>query len=83
LYDRNSLNLAVQSYHHSLFSYNSAGDGSFYYRYPGNGIIESIRLEDGTLYSPLVKFLGGFTPGFTPGFTGEITVCQGGRRQIY
>lgn len=47
----------------------SEGDGSFYYRYPGNGTIEDIRLEDGSLYSPLEKFPGGFTPRFT----GEIT----------
>jgi iron complex outermembrane receptor protein len=47
----------------------SEGDGSFYYRYPGNGTIENIRLEDGSLYSPLEKFPGGFTPRFT----GEIT----------
>ena len=47
----------------------SEGDGSFYYRYPGNGTIENIRLEDGSLYSPLAKFPGGFTPRFT----GEIT----------
>jgi iron complex outermembrane receptor protein len=47
----------------------SEGDGSFYYRYPGNGTIEDIRLENGSLYSPLEKFPGGFTPRFT----GEIT----------
>ena len=47
----------------------SEGDGGFYYRYPGNGTIENIRLADGSLYSPLEKFPGGFTPRFT----GEIT----------
>jgi iron complex outermembrane receptor protein len=47
----------------------SEGDGSFYYRYPGNGTIEDIRLENGSLYSPLEKFPGGFTPRFT----GEVT----------
>ena len=47
----------------------SEGDGGFFYRYPGNGTIENIRLEDGSLYSPLEKFPGGFTPRFT----GEIT----------
>ncbi len=40
------------------------GDGSFYYRYPGNGTIEDIRLEDGTVWSPLEFFPGGFTPRF-------------------
>ncbi len=40
------------------------GDGSFYYRYPGNGTIEDIRLEDGSVWSPLEFFPGGFTPRF-------------------
>jgi iron complex outermembrane receptor protein len=47
----------------------SEGDGGFYYRYPGNGTIENIRQEDGSLYSPLEKFPGGFTPRFF----GDIT----------
>jgi iron complex outermembrane receptor protein len=47
----------------------SEGDGSFYHRYPGNGTIENLRTEDGSLYSPLQKFPGGFTPRFF----GEIT----------
>lgn len=42
----------------------SEADGSFYYRYPGNGTIEELRLEDGSIYSPLEKFPGGFTPRF-------------------
>jgi iron complex outermembrane recepter protein len=45
------------------------GDGSFYYRYPGNGTIQDLRQQDGSLYSPLEKFPGGFTPRFF----GEIT----------
>jgi iron complex outermembrane receptor protein len=47
----------------------SEGDGSFFYRYPGNGTIQDLRLEDGSLYSPLQKFPGGFTPRFF----GDIT----------
>ncbi len=47
----------------------SKGDGSFFYRYPGNGTIEDLRLEDGTVYSPLELFPGGFTPRFE----GEVT----------
>ncbi len=47
----------------------SEGDGSFFYRYPGNGTIEDLRLEDGSLYSPLEIFPGGFTPRFE----GEVT----------
>ena len=42
----------------------SSADGGFYYRYPGNGTIENLREEDGTIYSPLEKFPGGFTPRF-------------------
>lgn len=47
----------------------SEGDGSFFYRYPGNGTIEDIRLEDGSVWSPLEFFPGGFTPRFA----GDIT----------
>jgi iron complex outermembrane receptor protein len=42
----------------------SESDGSFFYRYPGNGTIEDLRLEDGSLYTPLEIFPGGFTPRF-------------------
>ena len=42
----------------------SEGDGSFYYRYPGNGTIEDIRLEDGSIWNPTEIFPGGFTPRF-------------------
>ena len=42
----------------------SESDGSFFYRYPGNGTIEDLRLEDGSIYSPLEIFPGGFTPRF-------------------
>ena len=47
----------------------SEADGSFYYRYPNNGTIEDLRTEDGSIYSPLEKFPGGFTPRFS----GEVT----------
>lgn len=47
----------------------SEGDGSFYYRYPGNGTIQDLREADGSIYSPLEKFPGGFTPRFF----GDIT----------
>jgi len=43
---------------------NVKSDGSFFYRYPGNGTIEDLRNEDGSIYSPLEKFPGGFTPRF-------------------
>jgi iron complex outermembrane receptor protein len=42
----------------------STGDGSFFYRWPGNGTIEVLRDADGTEYSPLEIFPGGFTPRF-------------------
>ena len=42
----------------------SKGDGGFFYRYPGNGTVEDLRLEDGSVYSPLSIFPGGFTPRF-------------------
>ena len=42
----------------------SKSDGSFFHRDPGNGTIEDVRLEDGSLWSPLAIFPGGFTPRF-------------------
>ena len=39
-------------------------DGNFFYRYPGNGTIEDLRRPDGSIYSPLDIFPGGFTPQF-------------------
>ena len=47
----------------------SQGDGSFFYRYPGNGTIETLRNADGSYYNPLEKFAGGFTPRFE----GDVT----------
>tara|TARA_R110002167_G_scaffold35981_6_gene114412 strand:- start:360 stop:3032 length:2673 start_codon:yes stop_codon:yes gene_type:complete len=52
------------------------GDGSFYYRYPGNGTIENLRKQDGSLYSPLEKFPGGFTPRFFGDIT-DISILGG------
>ena len=54
----------------------SEGDGSFYYRYPGNGTIENLRTEDGGLYSPLEKFPGGFTPRFFGDIT-DMSILSG------
>ena len=42
----------------------SEGDGSFYYRYPLNGTIMPLREADGSIYSPLDMYPGGFTPRF-------------------
>ena len=69
----------------------SEGDGSFYYRYPGNGTIEDIRLEDGSIWNPLEFFPGGFTPRFfgdvtdysfvggVKGMSGDLTYDISGR----
>jgi iron complex outermembrane receptor protein len=46
----------------------SEGDGSFFYRFPGNGVMEDIRRQDGSVYS----FLNIYPGGFTPRFVGEI-----------
>jgi iron complex outermembrane receptor protein len=42
----------------------SETDGGFFYRYPENGTIEELREPDGSIYTPLELFPGGFTPRF-------------------
>lgn len=42
----------------------SSSDGGFFYRYPYNGTIEDLRTPDGSIYNPLEKYPGGFTPRF-------------------
>lgn len=42
----------------------SEGDGSFFYRYPGNSVMQDIRLADGSIWNPIEIFPGGFTPRF-------------------
>lgn len=54
----------------------SKADGSFFYRYPGNGTIEDYVLEDGSLWSPLSIFPGGFTPRFSGDVT-DVSVLGG------
>ncbi len=56
----------------------SERDGGFYYRYPFNGVIEKIRLEDGSVWWPLQYTDGnfdgnGWAGGFTPRFFGDVT----------
>ncbi len=58
-----------------------SGDGSFFYRYPGNGTIEDLRLQDGSIYSPLQKFPGGFTPRFEGDVT-DASIVGGVRGEI-
>lgn len=59
----------------------STADGGFFYRYPGNGTIENLRLEDGSVYSPLSIFPGGFTPRFF-GDVVDYSVVGGVRTQL-
>ncbi|MAW81986.1 MAG: TonB-dependent receptor [Parvularcula sp.] len=54
---------AVEFYAFGNFS-DSTADGNFFYRYPGNGTIEDLRLEDGSIYNFLEIYPGGFTPQF-------------------
>ncbi|WP_346837939.1 TonB-dependent receptor [Microbulbifer sp. SAOS-129_SWC] len=56
----------------------SSADGGFYYRYPGNGTIEDLRTEDGSIYSPLEIFPGGFTPRFS-GDVADYSLVSGWR----
>jgi iron complex outermembrane receptor protein len=50
---------------YSFGSYSSSeGDGGFFYRYPFNGVTETVRSADGAQYNPLQIFPGGFTPRF-------------------
>ena len=64
---------------YSFGNYSSSkGDGSFFYRYPGNGTIELLRNADGSLYSPLEKHEGGFTPRFE-GEIDDIGIAGGFR----
>jgi len=53
----------TEAYAYGNYS-DSNADGNFFYRYPGNGTIENLREPDGSIYSPLELFPGGFTPQF-------------------
>ena len=54
----------------------SESDGSFFYRYPYNGTIEELREPDGSIYFPLEKYPGGFTPRFY-GYVEDISIAAG------
>ncbi|MCZ6765380.1 MAG: TonB-dependent receptor plug domain-containing protein, partial [bacterium] len=71
------LNNGVELYSFGNYS-NSTGDGSFFYRWPENGTIELLRRADGSMYSPLEKFTGGFTPRFE-GEIDDIGIAGGFR----
>ncbi|MCB1644251.1 MAG: TonB-dependent receptor [Pseudomonadales bacterium] len=53
----------MELYGFANYSYSEA-DGGFFYRYPNNGTIQDLREPDGSIYNPLEKFPGGFTPRF-------------------
>ena len=75
-----TINDQVELYGFGNYS-DSKADGGFFYRFPGNGTIEDLRLEDGSVYSPLEIFPGGFTPRFE----GKVTdySALGGIRGIF
>jgi iron complex outermembrane receptor protein len=47
----------------------SEADGSFYYRYPFNTVMQNLIDADGEIWNPLERYPGGFTPRFF----GEVT----------
>ena len=59
----------------------SSTDGNFFYRYPGNGVIEDLRRPDGSIYSPLSVFPGGFTPQFD-GDVSDFSLVGGMRGEL-
>ena len=59
----------------------SSTDGNFFYRYPGNGVIEELREPDGSIYSPLELFPGGFTPQFD-GDVSDFSLVGGMRGEL-
>jgi iron complex outermembrane receptor protein len=71
------LNNGMELYSFGNYS-DSEGDGSFFYRYPFNGTIETLRKADGEFYNPLQIFAGGFTPRFEGSI--EDTSIAGGVR---
>lgn len=42
----------------------STANGSFFYRFPGNSVLQDLREEDGSIYNPIEIYPGGFTPRF-------------------
>lgn len=53
----------------------SSGDGSFFYRFPGNSVLSDRRLQDGSRWNAAFNDTGmgpDFAAGFTPRFEGEI-----------
>ncbi len=59
----------------------STSNGSFFYRYPYNGTIEELREPDGSVYFPLEKHPGGFTPRFF-GDVRDVSIVGGIRGEM-
>ncbi len=59
----------------------SSSNGSFFYRYPYNGTIEELREPDGSIYFPLEKHPGGFTPRFF-GDVRDVSIVGGVRGEM-
>ena len=59
----------------------SSTDGNFFYRYPGNGVIEELREPDGSIYTPQELFPGGFTPQFD-GDVSDFSIVGGMRGEL-
>jgi len=75
-----TLDSGVELYGFGSYS-DSTADGGFFYRYPGNGTIELLRNADGSLYSPLEKFPGGFDPRFEGTIT-DVSAAGGVRGSL-
>lgn len=54
--------------------------GSFFYRRPGVGQLNPLRLADGSIYNPRDRFPGGFTPRFT-GNVSDASLVVGLRQE--
>lgn len=59
----------------------SESAGSFFYRRPGVGQLNPLRLADGSIYNPRTRFPGGFTPRFT-GNINDIAGVVGLQNQL-
>ncbi len=60
----------------------SESTGSFFYRRPGVGQLNPIRLRDGSIFNPRDRFPGGFTPKFT-GNTNDLAAVVGFQGYVF
>ena len=70
----------TEAYAYGNFS-ESDTDGNFFYRYPHNGTVEDLREPDGSIYSPLEIYPGGFTPQFA-GVVLDFSIIGGLRGEL-